>query len=414
MTDLDSRLRAADPYRPADLDGADAVLMEEIVAQSPVDPAVRLRARRIRRGRVTLKSRLAISVATAAAVTAAIAVPVVIAGQDAVAPPRAGGPQVSASPQVVTPVRYAAAAVKVAEANPRVLVTGSDWKVRSMEGFSAAAGQMSFQRGPDQYRQEPVYGTRMSPEKRRAFERALANGEDALSEAGEGPEEIVGYSRSNDAPSLKVAWYPAAQHADWIVSRSGKGDPSRWVELWGRKALLVSYSAGDHAVVLPVQGKVFLELRGHSLGDEAAFLAFLTDSVEQVDVPTWLAAMPPEVVTVGGVQKALERVLADIPVPPGFDRNVFGRAQALDSYQFGAAVTGAVACGWIDEWKQARAAGDDAAAKHAADQLATSHDWKVLQEMDADGDFPEVVWEYADRMAAGQAPAGAHGGLGCR
>ncbi len=418
--DLDRRLREADPYERVDLAGADALLLEEILRQSPVDPAVRSRARRIRRSRVTLKSRLAISVATAAVVTGVIAVPMLMAGQDAGLPSQADGtPAQASTPEVLTPVRYAAAAVKVAKANPRVLVTAPDWKVRTMEGFSATEGQMSFQQGADRYREVPHYGQKMAPENRRALEKAVAEGKQVAKEAFAGPDEIVGYDRVNDAPSLKVAWYPGTQHADWVASRSGKGDPSRWVELWGKRVLLVSYSAADHAVVLPVQGKVFLELRGRGVGGEAAFLRFLAEQVEQVDVPTWLAALPPEVVTVGGAKQAVERILADIPVPPGFDRDAeldkwSGRSQALDSYQFGAAVTGAVACGWIDEWKRARAAGDESAVQHAADQLSTSRDWKALQEMDVEGDYPEVVWEYADRMAAGQKPEGAHGGLGCR
>ncbi len=45
--------------------------------------------------------------------------------------------------------------------------------------------------------------------------------------------------------------------------------------------------------------------------------------------------------------------------------------------------------------------------------MQTSRDWPVLLEMDAEGDYPEVVWEYADQIAAGQTPAGFEGGLGC-
>lgn len=405
--DLDRRLRAADPYQSADLDGADTALLEEILRQSPVDPVIRLRARRIRRGRVTLKSRLAISLATAAAVTAAIAVPVLITGQDAGAPPQAGGAPATGA-ETVTPVRYAAAAVKVAKANPRVLVTAPGWKVRSLGGFSATSGEMTFQHGPDRYRKEPVYGHRMTE----ADKQAMAKGENP-SLGSSGPEEIVGHSRVNDAPHLSVDWYPRESYGGYLGDRSDQPG-SRWVTVDGKRARLVNYAADDHAVLMAPQGGVFLELRGSGLGDEAAFLKFLAEHVEQVDVPTWLAALPSEMVVAGGAQQAVTRILADIPVPPGFERDdVLGDAQALDSYQLGATVTGAVACGWIEEWERARAAGDEAGAERAADQLATSHDWTVLHEMDAEGDYPEAIWEYADRMAAGQELDGVREGLGC-
>lgn len=408
--DLDRRLRAADPYQSADLDGADAALLEEILRQSPVDPAIRLRARRIRRGRVTLKSRLAISLATAAAVTAAIAVPMVIAEQDA--PPQAASPgtnAVDAGDGGTAQIRYAAAAVKVAKANPRVLVTAPGWKVRSLGGFSATSGEMTFQHGPDRYRKEPVYGHRMTE----ADKQAMAKGQNP-SLGSSGPEEIVGYSRVNDAPHLSVDWYPRESYGGYLEDRSDQPG-SRWVTVDGKRARLVNYAADDHAVLMAPQGGVFLELRGSGLGDEAAFLKFLAEHVEQVDVPTWLAALPSEMVVADGAQQAMTRILADIPVPPGFERDdVLGDAQALDSYQLGATVTGAVACGWIQEWERARAAGDDAAAQNAADELATSHDWKVLREMDAEGDYPEAIWEYADQVGAGKEPEGYRGGLGCR
>ena len=38
--------------------------------------------------------------------------------------------------------------------------------------------------------------------------------------------------------------------------------------------------------------------------------------------------------------------------------------------------------------------------------LGTSRDWPVLDEMNERGDYPEVVWEYADQVAAGQVPEG--------
>ncbi|HEX6390871.1 MAG TPA: hypothetical protein VFZ89_15530 [Solirubrobacteraceae bacterium] len=72
-----------------------------------------------------------------------------------------------------------------------------------------------------------------------------------------------------------------------------------------------------------------------------------------------------------------------------------------DRYQLGAHVAGAVACAWIARWDAARTRGDEATAKAAAAALAGSRDWKILNEMNAEGDYPEVVWEYADAIRKG-------------
>ena len=59
------------------------------------------------------------------------------------------------------------------------------------------------------------------------------------------------------------------------------------------------------------------------------------------------------------------------------------------------------------------ARGRRAARAAAAQVLATSHDWPVLQQMDDRGDYPEVLWQLADQAAAGQLPDWYADGLGC-
>jgi hypothetical protein len=83
--------------------------------------------------------------------------------------------------------------------------------------------------------------------------------------------------------------------------------------------------------------------------------------------------------------------------------------------QLGARVAGAVACGWFDAW----VAGDE----RALDALATAREWPVLLAMQAEGDYPEVLWELvAAARSGGDVPAGKPGidaaqvyeeGLGC-
>lgn len=396
--DLDLLVRAADPWPRdgLDLHGADEALFQEICAQPAVDrlSLAHRRARRTRRA-TALRTRLAMSVVSAAAMTAAIGVPALLSerADDRTESPSTATPSTT-DPSTTdpvpgeastAPVKVAAAAVRVARANPRVLVTAPGWTVRDVEGFDPEAGEMTFQLGPDRKRRETFLNSYM----------------------------IV-----NDAPRLEVSWYPRDQYADYLADRATEPHVKH-VTVLGKRAQMVSYSATDHAVMLPPQGTVFLELRSN-VGDEAAFMKFLADRVEQVDIRTWLAAMPPSVVTAGNVDAAVRTALADVPLPPGFDDSSLDRGLAVDSYQFGARVTGMVACGWIEEWERARAAGDTAAADRAAAALATSRDWKVLQDMDTEGDYPEVLWGYADAIASG-APAGKgsspiegyRGALGC-
>ena len=105
-------------------------------------------------------------------------------------------------------------------------------------------------------------------------------------------------------------------------------------------------------------------------------------------------------------------MLAGLPFPPGFDREALRSLQTRDRYQLGARVAGAVACGWIERWL----AGDPKAAA----ALATSRDWPVLQQMNAEGDYPEVVSQFADAVASGGGTGkarvtreSARDGLGC-
>lgn len=321
----------------------------------------------------SIRRRLVGAVAVAAALTAAIGVPAIIdqrSDEDPVVTQPRQTPGEKQAPVVTDRIRFTSAAMEVARQNPRVLVAEPDWKVRYLDGFSPASGSMMFQLGPDQWKDD-------------------ANG------------------HYNLAPAFEITWYPADQYESYRQDRAEERRVQH-LDVLGQRAQMVSYGATDHAVMLPPEGDVFIEMRG-SVGDEAAFKGFLAESIEKVDVRTWLAALPAEMVTAQNAGARLEQVLADIPLPPGFEKTVLEQAVALDRYQFGARVTGQVTCRWIAEWET----GDAARKAAAVEALASSRDWKILQEMDTDGDYPEVVWEYADQIAAGKLPEGYRGGLGC-
>jgi hypothetical protein len=45
--------------------------------------------------------------------------------------------------------------------------------------------------------------------------------------------------------------------------------------------------------------------------------------------------------------------------------------------------------------------------------MQASRQWPILLEMNADGEYSPVVWEYADRMQAGESLQGYREALGC-
>ena len=164
--------------------------------------------------------------------------------------------------------------------------------------------------------------------------------------------------------------------------------------------------------MLKPRGDIFVELRTGGIWTRKDFDRVL-GKVARVDVPTWLAALPPEIVTDGKVAEAAGKALAGVPLPPGFGIAKLDVPGTNDPYQFGAAVAGQVGCAWIAEWVRADQAGDQQAKAAAAAALRGSHGWKVLNDMNAAGDYPEAFWEIADKVAAGSVPDKYQESLGC-
>ena len=128
-----------------------------------------------------------------------------------------------------------------------------------------------------------------------------------------------------------------------------------------------------------------------------ADLDALLSSIRLVDLATFEASMPDASITTANVEAAVAGILMDIPVPDGFDSTSL--TETGDLYQVGAQVVGAVTCAWIDLWVDATNVGNTEQANTAVEALGTSRGWWILTEMDAQGDYPEVVWEYADAIA---------------
>jgi hypothetical protein len=240
--------------------------------------------------------------------------------------------------------------------------------------------------------------------------------------------------------TLVVRWQPADQHEwklDDVAGSTGPGEPAT---VLGHPAELFVYheptigqaaaptegsdlppdALGDFTT-LWLDGQISVEARGAFRSIEAYRSAL--DALVEVDGGRWSAALPASAVPPDARAATVDTMVADIPLPPGIDLEALRQSDlTVDRYQLGAEVTGTVTCRWIDAWVTATNAGDAAGVQQAVDAMAGSHDWAVLQEMNDEGDWPDVIWEYADALPA-DLPIGPGGsftiedsysqGLGC-
>lgn len=222
-------------------------------------------------------------------------------------------------------------------------------------------------------------------------------------------------SYANGDKSLQIVWYPADQYQSYVSDRERinhpEVDPGEAVDVLGASSRLWAYSSQDHTVILPPGDKFFLEVRADGM-DKPAFIAILGD-LRHVDRAGLEAALPERFVTKEERSAAIAEILDAIgTLPPGLKAAEVTSTEP-DRYHLGADVSGAVACGWIAEFGRAKDAGSESRMTAATDALQASKHWPILLEMDERGDYSEVVWDYADEVAAGSVPEGYRQGLGC-
>lgn len=243
--------------------------------------------------------------------------------------------------------QYAAAAVEIAEANPRLLVTAPGWKVTRADQFEADQGEVVF---------------------------------------GEGRHY------------LGVTWYPARFYERYLEDRAMVG-PQEHSTLLGLGATTVHYGRQIYATILEPEGSVFVELRGQ-VGNRAGYDEVI-DSLRRVGVDEWLAAMPASVVKPEDREEAVGVALRGVPLPPGFEAGgLEGSGDAVrDEYQFAVEVSGAVACGWVESWIAAKRAGDAATMQAAVEAMATWSEWPLLQGTEMRRGWAMNVKQAANRIA---------------
>jgi hypothetical protein len=327
---LDRMMSAASPVTDdqisrLDLGSSEAELMEEIVALRIEEPTTIDGPRSRRR---TLRTKIV------ASVTGVAAISLIAAG-------------LLTSMGSGSKTTFDALAVKVANANQRMLVGASGWKITRADQMTVDDGEITFGNGTD---------------------------------------------------GVDLHWLPRARYPDAMEKFETEGEDKGKAVVLGRDVKIWRYKGTtDYTAYFPPQGSNFVQIRG-DLGSEERFRAILS-SLRQVDVETWLGAMPPTVVKPQARASAVDAMLTDIPQPPGYDAKALREGRQLrDRYQLGAAVSGSVACGWLDEWMDARAAGDGQRQSAAREAMESSRTWNILVEMKAEGHFPEVLWEIADSM----------------
>jgi hypothetical protein len=248
---------------------------------------------------------------------------------------------------------FAANVREVAEANQRLLIDEPGWKITHVDQFTVAEGEVHFENG---------------------------------------------------SKHLDVNWRATGDYQGYYDDRA-HDNAQQPITLLGQQGTLFTYpDANDFTTILPPKGQNFLELRGEGASEQA--YRDLLAKLHPVDVDTWLAAMPASVVKPADTRATVDAMLAGVPLPSGLDKQRLYQQPAQDRYALGATVSGAVACGWLDQWVAAKQSADASKLKEAADALATSHSWKVLHDMQADGAYPQVLWKYADQVAKGQDPTG--------
>ena len=225
---------------------------------------------------------------------------------------------------------YAAAAVKVAEANPRLLVTAPGWS---------------------------IIHANIAPE------------DGGLTYRDAGHPAAGRYA-------LVMNWAPAALYRSTLRGYRRNATVTHSTVL-GRLVTTFHQRGGAYDTVFPPQGDVFVTLSLPAVEHEA-----LLRSVRAVSVDRWLAAMPPEVVQPAAESGVIAQMLRGVPLPPGFDPSSLEAENELSNrFDLGQAVAGAVACGWLESWDAATRSGDTATAEAAVAAMSGARHWAVLLQM---------------------------------
>jgi hypothetical protein len=265
---------------------------------------------------------------------------------------------------------WAAELVQLAEASPLVLLDAPGWQVIYADEQNTQEGELHF----------------------------------SLGAPPPAPASIDGMKHVDvSTKQAALNWRPGAL-SGWTRDRAASAKVRSTAPVLGTTAHVYQYDGGkpghqDITALWRYDDRV-LEFRA-GVADVAAFKVLLA-ALKQVDVDTWLLAMPDSVVKTKDRTAVIAEMLRGVTLPPGFDPGtITGEKLTKDRYQLGAAVSGTVACTWFKRWSDARRAGDEAGVREAIAAMKTATDWPILKEMAGPGDYPEVMWSFAKAMPSG-------------
>jgi hypothetical protein len=263
---------------------------------------------------------------------------------------------------------YAAELVRLANASPLLLLDQPGWRVSYVNEDSAQDGEMRFTKTVD-----------------------------------------------GAATTVSLHWRSGAL-ADWIRDRANSATVTSKTQVLGATATVFADRTAGASSLWVYDGRV-MEFTSE-VGDMRS-LDELLGALKPVSTEAWIQALPPDAVPTADRGAVVAHMLRGIPLPPGFTTaDVPGQGLTSNRYQLGATVTGAVACTWLEQWSQARSAGNEAKVKQAIDAMATAPRWPILQEMRSQGGYPDAVELFAMAMPSGTwygrpLEGDADSGLGC-
>ncbi len=232
-----------------------------------------------------------------------------------------------------------------------------------------------------------------------------------ISDPLEGGSEV---EWTNGEATLNVHLYPADLRDSYVEDREridyprvDRGTP---VELLGQPARMWHYSARDHTTIGAVDGTVYPEVRAQGM-DEAAYVALLA-RLAWTDEAEFELTLPEQFVT---ARRGRHDHRRDAPRhPPGAGRRgpELGRERSPTSS--GPTWRARSCCPWIAEFAPSPCRrGTPSRRGRAARHSQACRDWAFLDAMNAEGDYPEVVWEMSADVNAGPGASEYRQGLGC-
>jgi len=260
------------------------------------------------------------------AAAAAVVAAAVVGGMVAAASgggTRSAGPStpISAGPHMA----FAANVRAVAEANQRLLVNDPNWKITHVDEFTVAEGEVRFENG---------------------------------------------------SKSLDVNWRKAGSTAAYYDDRA-HDNAKQPITLLGQQGTMFTYTGDDFTTILPPKARTSGDPRLRRLG---AGVPRPDRQAALVDVDTWLAAMPASVVKPADARTTVDAMLAGLPLPPGLDKQrLYSRRRGTATRSAPRSAVRWPADGSTVGGRQALRRRPEAEA--TTDALATSHGWKVLNDM---------------------------------